>query len=122
MTRWSAHYEAVRIIKNGYTGILQTVKYIYQDSKEKPECKQVAKNLYHKLVKMKYAILTVIWEVVLERFNKTSKKLQTSSFDVFKGYLCYHLYLGLFQPTGLHNMNQKGLCEDITLRYYGLSK
>ncbi|GCB64800.1 hypothetical protein scyTo_0000329 [Scyliorhinus torazame] len=87
VTRWSAHYEAIRAIKNGYMGILQTLKHIFKDSEENPECKRDAKNLYHKLVKLGYAILTVVWEEVLERFNKTSKKLQTPGFAVFEGYL-----------------------------------
>ncbi|GCB85110.1 hypothetical protein scyTo_0025716, partial [Scyliorhinus torazame] len=66
------------------------VRYCYNgkpDSEEKPECKRDAKNLYHKLVKLEYAILTVVWEEVLERFNKTTKKLETPGFDVFEGYL-----------------------------------
>ena len=36
---------------------------------------------------LEYAILTVVWREVLEHFNKTRKKLQTPSFDVFEGYL-----------------------------------
>ncbi|CAI9731839.1 XP_014782840.1PREDICTED: uncharacterized protein LOC106878209 [Octopus vulgaris] len=44
-----------------------------EDSEEKPECKQDAKNLYHKLVKLEYAVLTVIWEEVTESFDKTKK-------------------------------------------------
>ena len=35
VTRWSAHHEAVQAIKNGYTGILQTLKHIFEDSEEK---------------------------------------------------------------------------------------
>ncbi|GCB73437.1 hypothetical protein scyTo_0002542 [Scyliorhinus torazame] len=122
VTRWSAHYEAVRAIKNGYMGILQTLKHIFEDSEEKPECKRDAKNLYHKLVKLEYAILTVVWEEVLERFNKTSKKLQTPGFDVFEGYLLLSSLL-LFVKELRENSTDmiahyeseaKGLCEDIT--------
>ena len=49
--------------------------------------KEVQRDLYQKLVKFEYATLTVIWEEVLEHFNKTSKKCQTPGFDVFEGYL-----------------------------------
>ena len=51
VTRWSAHYEVVQAIKNGYMGILQTLKHIFEDSEEELECQWDAKNLYHKLVK-----------------------------------------------------------------------
>ena len=43
VTRWSAHYEAVRAIKKEYRGILQTLAHIFEDSKEKSECKRDAK-------------------------------------------------------------------------------
>ncbi|GCB81770.1 hypothetical protein scyTo_0021884, partial [Scyliorhinus torazame] len=104
VTRWSSHYEAVRAIKNGYMGILQTLKHIFEDSEEKLECKQDAKNLYHKLVKLEYAILTVVWEEVLERFNKT--KLRENSADRIAHY----------------ESEAKGLCEDITSSYSDASK
>uniref|UniRef100_A0A0L8H5P4 Uncharacterized protein n=1 Tax=Octopus bimaculoides TaxID=37653 RepID=A0A0L8H5P4_OCTBM len=56
---------------------------MFEDSEEK----QDTKNLYHKLVKLEYAVLTVVCEEVMERFNETSKKLQTPCSDVFVGYL-----------------------------------
>ena len=111
VTRWHAHYETVRAIKNGYMGILHTLKHIFEDSEEKLECKRDAKNLYHKLVKLEYAILTVVWEEVLECFKKTSKKLQTPGFDVCEGYLLLSSLLSLLknseiiQLIALHTMN-----------------
>ncbi|XP_072351187.1 zinc finger MYM-type protein 1-like [Scyliorhinus torazame] len=130
VTRWSAHYEAVRAIKNGYMGILQTLKHIFEDSEEKPECKRDAKNLYHKLVKLEDAILTVVWEDVLERFNKTSRKLQTSGFDVFEGYLLLSSLLSFVKELRENSADRiahyeseaKGLREDITSSYSDASK
>ncbi|XP_072331181.1 zinc finger MYM-type protein 1-like isoform X2 [Scyliorhinus torazame] len=75
-----------------------------QDSEEKPECKQDVKNLYHKLVKLEYGILTVVWEEVLECFNKT--KLRENSADRIAHY----------------ESEAKGLCEDITSSYSDASK
>ncbi|GCB66187.1 hypothetical protein scyTo_0000558 [Scyliorhinus torazame] len=130
VTRWSAHYEAVRAIKNGYMGILQTLKHIFEESEEKPECKRDAKNLYHKLVKLEYAILTVVWEEVLERFNKTSKKLQTPGLDVFEGYLLLSSLLLFVKELRENSADRfahyeseaKGWCEDITSSYSDASK
>ncbi|XP_072366900.1 zinc finger MYM-type protein 1-like [Scyliorhinus torazame] len=130
VTRWPAHYEAVRAIKNGYMGILQTLKHIFKDSEEKPEYKRIAKNLNHKLVKLEYAILTVVWEEVLERFNKISKKLQTPGCDVSEGYLLLSSLLSFVKELRENSADRiahceseaKGLCEDITSSYSDASK
>ena len=80
---------------------------------QKLEYKGDAKNLYCTLVKLEYAISTVIWEDVLEHFNKTSKKLQTLGFDIFESYLLPSSLLSFFKElweirlTGLHTINQK---------------
>ncbi|GCB66549.1 hypothetical protein scyTo_0010116 [Scyliorhinus torazame] len=111
-------------------GILQTLKHIFEDSEEKLECKRDAKNLYHKLVKLEYAILTVVWEEVLERFNKTSKELQTPGFDVFEGYLLLSSLLLFVKELRENSADRiahyeseaKGLCEDITSSYSDASK
>ncbi|GCB69255.1 hypothetical protein scyTo_0010528 [Scyliorhinus torazame] len=111
-------------------GILQSLKYTFEDSEEKPECKRDAKNLYHKLVKLEYAILTVIWEEVLEHSNKTSKKLQTPGFDVFEDYLLLSSFLSFVKELRENSANRiahyeseaKGLCEDITSSYSDASK
>ncbi|GCB64776.1 hypothetical protein scyTo_0011798 [Scyliorhinus torazame] len=100
------------------------------NSEEKPECKRDAKNLYHKLVKLEYAILTLVWVEVLERFNKTSKKLQTPGFDVFEGYLLLSSLLSFVKELrensadriAHHKSEAKGLCEDITSSYSDASK
>ena len=82
------------------------------------------------MVKLEYAILTVIWEEVLECFNKTSKKLQTPSFDVFEGYLLLSSLLSFVKEIWENSANRiahyeseaKGLCEDITSSYSDASK
>ena len=65
-----------------------------------------AKNLYHELVKLEYAILTVVWEEVLEYFNKTSKKIQTPGFDVFEGYLLQSSLLSFVKKKTLKKISQ----------------
>ncbi|CAI9725918.1 Hypothetical predicted protein [Octopus vulgaris] len=108
-TRWFADYETVQANKNRYRDTLQTYKLMFEDSEEESECKRDAKNLYLKLVILENDVLTVVWEEVMERFDKTSKKLQTSGSDIFEG-LKVQIYLlrnyEKIQPTGLHTMNQ----------------
>ncbi|CAI9719152.1 Hypothetical predicted protein [Octopus vulgaris] len=68
-------------------GIFYKLSNKCEDIDEKRECKRDAKNLYHKLVKLEYAILTVVWEVVMNCVNKTSKKHRIPGSDVIEGYL-----------------------------------
>ncbi|XP_072354889.1 uncharacterized protein [Scyliorhinus torazame] len=107
-------------------GILQTLKHIFEYSEEKPECKE----FIPQVVKLEYAILTVVWEEVLERFNKTSKKLQTPGFDVFEVYLLLSSLLSFVKELrenstdriAYYESEAKGLCEEITSRYSDASK
>uniref|UniRef100_A0A0L8GZ60 Uncharacterized protein n=1 Tax=Octopus bimaculoides TaxID=37653 RepID=A0A0L8GZ60_OCTBM len=101
-----------------------------EDLEEKPECKRDAKNLYHKLVKLEYAVLTVVWEEVMEHFNRTSKKLQTLGSDVFEGYLPLASLLSFVKELQENSVDKiahyesvaKGLCEYITSNYSDVSK
>ena len=56
-TRWSAHYEAVKALKCGYKNVLKTLKFVFHESGEKTDCKQEAKSLLNKLIKLEYAII-----------------------------------------------------------------
>uniref|UniRef100_A0A0L8GGT7 Uncharacterized protein n=1 Tax=Octopus bimaculoides TaxID=37653 RepID=A0A0L8GGT7_OCTBM len=100
-----------------------------EDLEEKPECKRDANNLYHKLVKLEYAILTVVWEEVRECFNKTSKKFQTPGSDVFEGYLLLASLFSFVKELQENPANKiahyatvtKGLSEYIISNYSDIS-
>ncbi|XP_036363667.1 uncharacterized protein LOC115217918 [Octopus sinensis] len=102
----------------------------HQDSKEKPECERDAKNLYHKLVKLEYAVLTVVWEEVMKCFDKTSKKLQTPGFYVFEICLLLASLLSFAKELRENSADRnahyesvaKGSCEYITSNYSDVSK
>ena len=89
-TRWSSHYESVRAVKVSYQKILDTLKYIFDESSEKAECKLEAKGLYKRLTKRETAVLCIIWEMVLERINKVNKILQSPGLDICQGYALLH--------------------------------
>uniref|UniRef100_A0A0L8HAX1 Uncharacterized protein n=1 Tax=Octopus bimaculoides TaxID=37653 RepID=A0A0L8HAX1_OCTBM len=103
---------------------------MFENSEEKPECKRDAKNLYHELVKLEYAVLTVVWEEVMERFNKTSKKLQTLGSDVFEDYFLLASLLSFTKELRENSVDRnahyesvaKGLCEYITSSYSDVFK
>ncbi|CAI9725646.1 Hypothetical predicted protein [Octopus vulgaris] len=81
---------------------------MFEDSEEKPECEQDTKNLYHKLVKLEYAVLTVVWEEVMEYFNKTRETLIT-------GRMPKSVYLYDEDSTDLEARKvERALLEDVT--------
>ena len=84
ITRWSMHNDSVKALKNCYSDILKTLNYIHEESEEKLDCKREASILFKKLIKLENAILTIIWEEVLERFKKISQILQTAGLMFLK--------------------------------------
>lgn len=54
-------YEPFRAIKNVFMSDLWTLKHVFEDLDEKPECKQDATIVYNKL---EYTILTGVWKEV----------------------------------------------------------
>ena len=117
-------------LKNGYSDILKTLNYIHEESEEKLDCKREANILSKKLVKLENAILTIIWEEVLERFNKVSQILQTPGLDVSEGYeliFSLELFVKEMRKNSEEKMNEfekktKNLSEEITGNYNDLNK
>lgn len=85
-TRWSAHYDAIKALNIAYSSILNTLKRISANEAEKPDCRNEARSLYNKLVKKENAMLCILWEQILERFNKVSVKLQDPHLNLQEGY------------------------------------
>jgi len=56
-----------------------------------PKYKRETKHLFKEFVKLEHAILTATWKDILERFNKTSQKLQVSDLNCTKGTYCCNL-------------------------------
>ncbi|XP_065665644.1 uncharacterized protein LOC136087066 [Hydra vulgaris] len=69
ITSWSMHHDSVKALKNGYNDILKTLNYIYEESEEKFDCKREANILFKKLIKLKNAILTIIWDEEKRSFS-----------------------------------------------------
>ncbi|XP_063926406.1 uncharacterized protein LOC135139966 [Zophobas morio] len=82
---WSSRYDAVHALKTSYSLIVTISETIINDNLEKNDCKMEAKKILGKLYKLEIAILTVVWEELLERINKVSKKLQEPGLDLCEG-------------------------------------
>lgn len=75
-TRWSARADAVLALKKGYAEIQNALLEIHASEHENPTVKAEALGLAKKLASYETAVVTILWNRLLERLNKTSKCLQ----------------------------------------------
>lgn len=84
-TRWCCHYESVRALFINYDNILNCLENINNDIEEKIDVRREAKSLMKKFLKFEAAFMCVLWQTILERFNKVSEKLQKPGLDLLSG-------------------------------------
>ena len=73
-TRWSAHFDALHA---GYEQINDALTTISADTDQRVNTRQQAEGLIKRMENLETIILTIIWNDILERINKTSKILQS---------------------------------------------
>ena len=81
-TRWSARADAVAAVKNGYKEIIAVLRNIGSDTETKALTRVEANAIASQLDNWQTALHTVSWNILLERFNTTSKYLQSSSISL----------------------------------------
>lgn len=82
-TRWSCHAEACKAIVVNYEQILIALKSMY-DGEENNVTTIDAKSLWKKTVKREIGFMSLLWNDIMERSNKTSTELQHSNCDTMK--------------------------------------
>uniref|UniRef100_H3A377 Uncharacterized protein n=1 Tax=Latimeria chalumnae TaxID=7897 RepID=H3A377_LATCH len=80
-TRWSAYADAVTALQKGYDRIRAALDHLCDDS-QKPDTRIEAQGLSKMMEKLEISIMTEIWYTILERFHKTSAKLQDLKMDL----------------------------------------
>ena len=81
-TRWSARHDACYALQKEWPGIINALNFIAQNGHEKPTTRSEATGLQQKLQHLETAILVIVWNIILDRFNAASKKLQESNADL----------------------------------------
>ncbi|GBN66677.1 Zinc finger MYM-type protein 1 [Araneus ventricosus] len=84
-TRWSARADAVAALILNYKEIQKSLIEIGEHANEKPVYKLEAKSLARKFDEYETALLTVIWDKLLQRINSVSKYLQDTQANLLKG-------------------------------------
>jgi hypothetical protein len=82
LTRWSARADACKSLRDSWDEVLKVLKIIENDTAEKPIPRNEARGIRLKLEKLETAFMVVFWNIMLERLNKVSAQIQSSSVDV----------------------------------------
>lgn len=81
-TRWSAEADATKVLRKGYVIIRQTLLDISENENIASTARHEARSLCSKMNKLETALMTVIWDSILERMNGTNKSFQNDSNDI----------------------------------------
>lgn len=76
-TRWEAHAAATFAIIKSYNKLLDTLNDISEDNTLKGDARREAGDLLNKMNKLEFALMLVIWNDILQSFQKVSKVLQS---------------------------------------------
>ncbi|XP_065650305.1 uncharacterized protein LOC136078462 isoform X2 [Hydra vulgaris] len=92
ITRWSARFDACHALFNSYAFIIEALHSIVDNQKEKAVYKIEANGLLARLKILEIGLMICIWNSILNSFNATNKKLQSTDIDL---HTVLDLYNGL---------------------------
>ncbi|CAH2282028.1 zinc finger MYM-type 1-like [Pelobates cultripes] len=81
-TRWSCRADACQALVHGYDNIMDISFEFSTDIEEKSECRNTAKGLFDQISKPETGIFAEFWNTVLQRFNSSSKTLQSAQLNL----------------------------------------
>ncbi|XP_033216978.1 zinc finger MYM-type protein 1-like [Belonocnema kinseyi] len=84
-TRWSCRDDATSASFFNYSQIYDALSGFVESDDENADTRFDARNLKNQMEKLEIAFMTQFWHEVLDRFNKTSKFLQTAELDLVAG-------------------------------------
>lgn len=83
-TRWSARADAVRALCTGYKEYEFVLQSLAKDVSQTPESRVTAEGFCKQLAQFDTAFLTLLWNDLLQRIDKTSETLQKEELDLLK--------------------------------------
>ena len=75
-TRWSARADAVKALTNAYKEHVDLSQELATDKNETVECRRDASVVHGQMNKLDTSIMLVMWNIILERIQKTNEALQ----------------------------------------------
>uniref|UniRef100_H3B9S8 Uncharacterized protein n=1 Tax=Latimeria chalumnae TaxID=7897 RepID=H3B9S8_LATCH len=107
-THWSAYADAVTALQKGYDRI--ALDHLSCDDSQKSDKQGLSKTME----KLEISIMTEIWHTILERFHKTSAKLQDPKMDLNTAVVLLeslHVFINSLRSQFSHFENRKS-CVD----------
>ncbi|KAL4148045.1 hypothetical protein QTP88_002349 [Uroleucon formosanum] len=100
-TQWAARHEGCSSLSQNWTELLKALNSFVENLMENSKTKCESTGLIKKMNSLEMCILVTFWNDILERFNSTSKKLQTVEIDLT---IVINLYTSLIHyVTDLRN-------------------
>ena len=81
-TRWSARYDAVHAISKGYDIHINLLNEITTSVDSRAEVKSQSLGISKRLKELETGTLVELWDILLERMNKTNKLLQSEGLPL----------------------------------------
>jgi len=81
-TRWSSRHDACDSLCKNWDGVLQSLTMMIEDVHEKAVTRSEAATLKKQLNRFETMFMAVFWNSLLDRFNATSKLLQSVDVDI----------------------------------------
>lgn len=117
-TRWSARDDACHSLSKNWNNIIDALHKISNNINEKPSTKSEAVGLLKKINRLETVFMTIFWTNILERVNKTSKKLQSVDIDLITVVELYKFLIHYIES--LRNENSFKIFEDIAIKKSGI--
>uniref|UniRef100_A0A8P4KG01 TTF-type domain-containing protein n=1 Tax=Dicentrarchus labrax TaxID=13489 RepID=A0A8P4KG01_DICLA len=81
-TRWSAHAVTTKALCQNYAGIQQSLLNIADDEHQNLSTREEARALHKKMIKLEIALMSKMWNAILQRFQGVSIALQAVELDL----------------------------------------
>lgn len=82
LTRWSSRADATKSFRKSYEQIKDALLEYDEDPHQKADTRNEAASLADKLDDFEMALLTIVWDDILQRINQTSKSLQEETIHL----------------------------------------
>lgn len=91
-TRWSSKHDACKSLATSWAEVVQSLSKIQDDMMEKAATRSESKGYKDQINNFEFVFMTIFWNTLLERFNATSKSLQSIKIHL---ETVVHLYTSL---------------------------
>ncbi|KAL5239234.1 hypothetical protein ACI65C_006644 [Semiaphis heraclei] len=113
--------QACKGVLSGYKEILEVLKILSEDTTQSPPTRHEANSIKKKLEKLEFVFMLKVWTPILQRFDATSKTLQSKDINlsiIVSLYESLEFYVQGYRKLFDNILNKsKGLCGKSTFSW-----